>query len=71
MPPPEERVFDGKWEKKAVTGKGVIWQPKYAVLTSSTLGFAKMIDGDTEGMSHWMQSKKMSAKEWELEKIFN
>ena len=30
-----------------------------------------MIDGDTEGMSHWMHSKKLSANEWELQKIFN
>ena len=71
IPPPEARVIDGKWEKKSVTSKGIIFQPKYAVLTASTLGFAKMIDGDTESMSHWMHSKKLSAKEWELEKIFN
>ena len=71
IPPPEARVFDGRWEKQSVNSKGISWQPKYAVLTSSTLGFAKMIDGDTEGMSHWMHSKKLSANEWELGKIFN
>jgi voltage-gated sodium channel len=71
IPPPEERVFDGKWEKKAVTSKGVIWQPKYAVLTASTLGFAKVIDGDAKGTSHWMHNKKLRVKEWELESIFH
>jgi voltage-gated sodium channel len=72
IPPPEDRVLGGKWEKMTITGKGVRWQPKYAVLTKSTLGFAKMITGggDDKEMSHWMHSKKLSAKDWELEQIF-
>ena len=70
IPAPEDRVFSGRWEKKAITSKGMSWQPKFAVLTESILGFAKILEGQTEGMQHWLHSKKLSAKEWELERVF-
>jgi voltage-gated sodium channel len=70
IPPPEERVFDGKLERKCITSKGVSWQSKYAVLTAGALMFAKAMDGETKDMAHWMHTKKLSAKEWELESIF-
>jgi hypothetical protein len=70
IPAPEDRIFSGKWEKKTISSKGISWQPKFVVLTESILAFAKMLEGQTDGMEHWMHSKKLSAKEWELERIF-